>query len=155
MFSAMASGAPIREGGSAVKFKVLIVEDDPFIAMDLEGVLSAAGCDVCGVAASEAEALRIGEATRPPFAVVDVRLSPGDGRVVARELFRHYRTAVLMATAHTREVDNLAATGALGCLPKPYAAEDVPAALQAILELSEGRPVSRFPRQMFALNRRT
>ena len=51
-----------------MKFKVLIVEDDPFIAMDLEGVLSDAGCDVCGVAASEAEALRMGEATRPAFA---------------------------------------------------------------------------------------
>jgi DNA-binding response OmpR family regulator len=137
-----------------VKFRVLIVEDDPFIAMDLEGVLSDAGCDICGVAASEAEALRLGEATRPPFAVVDVRLSPGDGRVVARELFRHYDTAVLMATAHTREHDNLAATGALACLPKPYSADDVPAALHAISELRAGRPVSRFPCHMFALNRR-
>jgi DNA-binding response OmpR family regulator len=133
---------------------VLIVEDDPFIAMDLEGALSEAGCEVCGVAASEAEALQMGQATRPPFAVVDVRLSPGDGRVVARELFRQYDTAVLMATAHTREVDNLAATGALACLPKPYSADDVPAALQAIWELREGRPVSRLPVHMFALNRR-
>jgi DNA-binding response OmpR family regulator len=137
-----------------VKLRVLIVEDDPFIAMDLEGVLSDAGCDVCGVAASEAEALRMGEATRPPFAVVDVRLSPGDGRVVARELCRQYATAVLMATAHSRESDNLAATGALACLPKPYSTDDVPAALQAVLELREGRPVSRFPSHMFALNQR-
>ncbi len=137
-----------------MKFRVLIVEDDPFIAMDLEGVLSDAGCEVCGVAASEAEALRIGEATRPPFAVVDVRLSPGDGRVVARELFRQYDTAVLMATAHSRKDDNLAATGALACLPKPYSAEDVPAALHALSELRAGRPVSRFPNHMFALKRR-
>jgi DNA-binding response OmpR family regulator len=137
-----------------VMFRVLIVEDDPFIAMDLEGVLSDAGCDICGVAASEAEALRIGAATRPSFAVVDVRLSPGDGRVVARELFRQYDTAVLMATAHSRELDNLAATGALACLPKPYSANDVPAALQALSELRAGRPVSRFPNHMFALNRR-
>ena len=42
-----------------MKLRVLIVEDDPFIAMDLEGVLSEAGCDVCGVATSEAEALRM------------------------------------------------------------------------------------------------
>ena len=63
-----------------MKFRVLIVEDDPFIAMDLEGVLSEAGCDVCGVAASEAEALLMGEATRPSFAGVDVRLSRGETR---------------------------------------------------------------------------
>lgn len=135
-----------------MKFRVLIVEDDPFIAMDLEGVLSEAGCDVCGVATSEEEALKIGEATRPPFAVVDVRLSPGDGRVVARELFRQYDTAILMATAHSLEIDNLAATGALGCLPKPYSTDDVPAALQAISELREGKRVAKFPSHMFALN---
>jgi DNA-binding response OmpR family regulator len=105
------------------------------------------------VAASEAEALQIAEATRPPFAVVDVRLSPGDGRVVARELLRQYDTAVLMATAHSREIDNLAATGALACLPKPYSANDVPAALQAISELRAGRLVTRLPSHMFALNR--
>src|ERR1700691_737223 len=108
--------------------------------MDLEGVLSDAGCDVCGVAASEAEALRMGEATRPAFAVVDVHLSPGDGRVVARELFRRYNTAVLMATAHSQKSDDLAATGAVACLSKPYPTEDVPAALRAMLELREGRP---------------
>lgn len=136
-----------------MKFRVLIVEDDPFIAMDLEGVLSDAGCEICGVAASETEALRLGAATRPAFAVVDVRLSPGDGRVVARELLRHYDTAVLMATAHTRESDDLAATGALGCLAKPYSADVVPAALQAISELRDGRSVTRFPDQMSALNR--
>ncbi|HLZ84680.1 MAG TPA: hypothetical protein VKQ54_14030, partial [Caulobacteraceae bacterium] len=67
-------------------FRVLIVEDDPFIATDLEGALSAAGCEVCGVAASEGVALEMARATRPAFAVVDVHLSPGDGRVVAREL---------------------------------------------------------------------
>jgi DNA-binding response OmpR family regulator len=136
-----------------VKFRVLIVEDDPFIAMHLEGVLSEAGCDICGVAGSESEALRMGEETRPSFAVVDVRLSPGDGRVVARTLHRDYDTAVLMATADSLEVDNLAATGALGCLPKPYSVDDVPAALKAIWELQQGRAVTRLPNQMFALSR--
>lgn len=135
-----------------MKLPVLIVEDDPLIALDLECVLLDAGYDICGVAASEEEALRIGAATTPGFAVVDVRLSPGDGRVVARELVRRHETAVLMATAHSRELDNLAATGALACLPKPYSADDVPAALQAVLELREGRRVAKLPSSMFALD---
>jgi two-component system, response regulator PdtaR len=153
MFSARLGGAYSIGASFIVKFRVLIVEDDPFIAMDLEGVLSEAGCDICGVAASESEALRMGEETRPSFAVVDVRLSPGDGRVVARQLHREYDTAVLIATANSRDVDNLAATGALGCLPKPYSADDVPAALRAIWDLRQGRAVTRLPNQMFALNR--
>jgi CheY-like chemotaxis protein len=135
-----------------VKLHVLIVEDDPMIALDVECLLLDAGCDVCGVAASEEEALRIGDATRPPFAVVDVRLSPGDGRVAASELFRRYGTAVLMATAHSRELDNLAATGALACLPKPYAADGLAAALQAICDLREGRRVANLPKRLLPLN---
>lgn len=133
--------------------RVLIVEDDPIVASDLEGALSEAGCEVCGVAASERVALKMADATRPAFAVVDVQLSPGDGRVVARELFRRYNTAVLMATAHCQESENLAATGAVACLPKPYPTEDVPVALQVMLELRQGRPMPRLPHRMFVLNR--
>ena len=133
--------------------RVLIVEDDPIIAVNLEFVLSDAGWDVCGVAANEEDALLIGDAVRPAFAVVDVRLSPGDGRVVARELFRRYGTAVLMATAHSGDIDDLAATGALACLPTPYQADDIPAALRAISELREGRPVAKFPKSLIAFSR--
>jgi DNA-binding NarL/FixJ family response regulator len=125
-------------------FRVLIVEDDPIISMDLEGFLSAAGCDICGVAASEVEALEVGEETRPPFAVVDLRLAPGDGRVVARELVERYSTAVLLATAHVNDPDDLAATGALGCLPKPYDIEDVIAALSVVRDLGMAGPSRDF-----------
>lgn len=132
--------------------RVLIVEDDPVISTDLEGTLEAAGCEVCGVAASERIALQLAEATRPPFALVDVRLSHGDGRVVARELCDRYDTAVLLATAHINDPEDLAATGALGCLPKPYEIDDVFAALQAVSDLHDGRPVRRLPGHMLALN---
>jgi DNA-binding response OmpR family regulator len=132
--------------------RVLIVEDDTFIAMSLEDVLADAGYEICGVAGSESEALAMGAATRPSFAVVDMRLSPGDGRVVARELVRLYDTAVLMATSHGAEFESLSATGAMACLPKPYAMWDVPAALQAISDLRDGRPVGRLPTHMFNLS---
>jgi len=135
------------------RYRVLIVEDDPFISADLEGVLSDAGCEVCGVAASEWVALKMAEATRPPFAVVDLRLSPGDGRVVARELYQRYGTAILLATAHVNDLEDLAATGALGCLPKPYVPEDVPFALRDIYDLREGRPGPRLLDHLIALNR--
>ena len=132
-------------------FRVLIVEDDTFISMSLEDVLSDAGHMVCGVAGSEREALELAEAARPSFAVVDVRLSPGDGRVVARELVRRYDTAVLMATSHSADFESLAATGALACLPKPYATWHVPAALQALAALRDGHPTGRLPAHMFDL----
>ncbi len=119
-------------------FKVLIVEDNPIVAMDLEHELTRVGYDVCGVASSEAAALTAAEATRPPFAVVDVMLWPGDGRVVARQLVERYGTAVLFATSVCGDISDLAATGAVACLPKPYSPSDIPAALEAISQIRAG-----------------
>jgi CheY-like chemotaxis protein len=55
---------------------VLIVEDDIFIALDLERVLDDAGCSVIGPAPSVERALaRIGD-TRIDAALLDVNLGP-------------------------------------------------------------------------------
>jgi CheY-like chemotaxis protein len=132
-------------------FRVLIVEDDPFIALALEAELLGAGCDVCGVEASQEGALRSAEIMRPPYAVVDVQLSPGDGRVVAKALFERYGTAVLLATAHCGDIADLARTGAAGCLPKPYWPQDVLPALAAARDMLDGRRPSTLPDHMLAL----
>ena len=131
--------------------RVLIVEDDVIIALDVEHALIAAGYEVCGVAESQADALALATKTRPDLAIVDISLGPGDGRIVARELFAKHGTDVLFATGQCNEVRGLAHTGAVACLPKPYAADDVPRALQAVAKISSGIPTGPLPGQMFPL----
>ncbi len=131
--------------------RVLIVEDDALIALDVEDALRCAGYDVCGIAASETEALAMAGQTHPDFAVVDISLSPGDGRVVARELWRRHHTAVLFATGQFDEIRGLDNSGAIACLPKPYQAENVPRALHAIDDINHGHPPARLPNQMFTM----
>ncbi|MBS0409468.1 MAG: response regulator [Proteobacteria bacterium] len=130
---------------------VLIVEDDVLVAMDIEAVLTRAGYQVCGVAVSQAEALAMADRAPPDFAVVDISLSPGDGRVVARELWRRHRTSVLFASGQCEEVRGLEHSGAMACLPKPYQAESVPAALRAVADIRAGHPPPRLPDNMFPL----
>ena len=130
---------------------VLIVEDDPLVAMDVQYALADAGWDVCGVAASQDEALALALSAHPPFAVVDVRLAPGDGRIVAHELYRRYGTAVLLATAHCRDTTDLSRTGAVACLPKPYAADEVPRALTAVEQLRDGKQLKQLPAHLLPL----
>ena len=134
------------------KARVLIVEDDTLTALDVKDALIAAGYEVCGMAESEAEALALADAAPPDFAVVDIALSPGDGRTVARMLSQRHGTEVLFATGQCDEVSRLTRSGALACLPKPYDAEDVPTALEAIANISCGKPPGRMPDHMFALN---
>ncbi len=129
--------------------KVLIVADDALIAEAVSDALSEAGYEVCGVASSEAEAMQIARHTRPELAVVDVRLAPGSGRNVAKELADRFMTTVLMATAEG--ADSLQDIGAQGVIPKPYSPSLIPPALDAAQSLSEGKDPGRLPDHMVRL----
>lgn len=57
---------------------ILIVDDEPFIALDLAMAVEDAGCLVVGPAGSVREALGLLEASRVTAAILDVNLSDGD-----------------------------------------------------------------------------
>ncbi len=131
--------------------RVLIVEDEILLAIEVEAALKAAGYDVCGVATSEAEALAMARDIHPDLAVVDVRLAPGNGKHVAHELAVQFNTTILMATSENP--DHLDGIGASGVIPKPYDAEVVPAALAAAETISQGGDPGRLPDHMKRLDR--
>jgi CheY-like chemotaxis protein len=86
------AGAPAR---------ILIVEDEAIVALDLCARLEARGHVVAGVAASAAEALTLARSTRPELALVDIRLRDGDDGIdVAEALARDQGTAVVFLTAY-------------------------------------------------------
>ena len=58
--------------------KVMIAEDDIFVADMLEDALVESGYDVCGVARwTVAEGIELGEREKPDLAVFDLRLAGG------------------------------------------------------------------------------
>jgi len=54
-----------------MKGKILIVEDEPIVALDLHQEILQMGCDVVGVAESADEALLAVSACRPDLALMD------------------------------------------------------------------------------------
>ena len=81
--------------------QVLIIEDEPVIAMDIEELVAACGHEVVGVAGSEAEAVALAEQHRPSLILADINLGAGgDGMAaVARIMQRHY-APVIFVTAY-------------------------------------------------------
>ncbi len=61
------------------KLRVLIIEDEPIIAMLLAEVLTEQGYDVGDIAATEADAIREAARHRPDVMIVDARLRQGSG----------------------------------------------------------------------------
>jgi CheY-like chemotaxis protein len=96
---------------------VLIVEDEIFVALDLERILTDAGYKVAAIAADSHGAL---EAARDcHFALVDVNLRDGaTGPGLATTLARDYGLKVVFVTANPAQIGK--AEGALGYIRKPF-----------------------------------
>jgi CheY-like chemotaxis protein len=101
---------------------VLIVEDDPLIAISLRMVLEDEGHEVCGVTATEQDAISLGLTHHPDVAIVDVRLAEGSGIEAGRRLLAG-GTRVVFATAYAAEVAREFPDMAVPVIEKPYDAE--------------------------------
>jgi len=115
--------------------KLLIVEDEPGIAMALEDELSHHGYDVQVVRDGEA-AVDAGRHSRLDGIVLDVMLPRKDGFAVCRELrAAGVRTPILMLTAKTQEQDIVRGLhiGADDYLAKPYRPTELLARIHALL----------------------
>ena len=103
--------------------RILIVEDDYFVAVDLEHCLQEAGFAVVGLAASAEEAFELAAAEKPVLALMDIRIAGGrDGVETAIELQKSFGIPSIFATAHGDAATRKRAEQAqpLGWLQKPY-----------------------------------
>ena len=110
--------------------RLLVVEDEPFIALDLETLAAAAGHEVIGVADTLSEAVDIARRRTPEAALVDLNLRDGmTGAEISRRLSRT-GVAVGFITGNVEEIPADFA-GALAVVEKPF----TPAGVQELLEL--------------------
>jgi len=80
--------------------RILVVEDEALIAMDLQALLEEAGYDVLGPANSSAAALAIIDREEPDVALLDVNLGRSDAFGVA-SILTERNTQVIFLTGHT------------------------------------------------------
>ena len=100
--------------------RVLLVEDEALILMQLEALVEDAGHVVAGTAMHCEEAIELARTVRPDLAFVDLRLADGgSGLVVAEPLRAVPGVMVVFVTANaSRLSDDLA--GAAGVVVKPF-----------------------------------
>lgn len=122
--------------------KVLVVEDDLMIADALEEILQDAGYDVCGIATTVEEAVKLGRIQRPDLGVIDFRLAGGGyGTEVTAELRKDGRFGVLYATGNPDHPMLIRAEGD-GCIAKPYSGRSVISALRKVWQKMDSQPIA-------------
>ncbi len=119
--------------------RVLVIEDDPDIALGIRTVLERSGFAVTA-AANGRGGLRAFHSQRPDIVVLDVGLPEMDGWTVLDRIREMSEVPVLMLTAHGQEADKVRGlrAGADDYLTKPFGMGEFVARVQALLRRSAG-----------------
>src|SRR3954468_2969930 len=121
------------------KRRILVVEDEALIAMDLERIVRCAGCEVLGPVGRAEEALRLAAEEPADAARLDIKPAAGDGFAAAEE--RPYAAILDIELA---DGDSFAVADALARrrVPSVFVTGSGPAALP---ERFRGRPLIQKP----------
>ncbi|MGN7127150.1 response regulator [Methylorubrum thiocyanatum] len=130
------------EAPEETALRILVVEDEVLIALELECLLEDLGHVSIGVAGSSADAIALGRTASPDVALVDIHLVDGPtGVEVARQLSRDPHITVVFMSANAKRIPPDFA-GALGVIVKPYSERAVAGALAYVAQCRAGRPPS-------------
>lgn len=92
---------PAYEGRSPGLQRVLIVEDNWLVALEMEATLEEAGFTVLGVAVSAEEAIRACQSECPDLVLMDIRLlGARDGVDAAVEIRERFGVGSIFVSAH-------------------------------------------------------
>jgi PAS domain S-box-containing protein/putative nucleotidyltransferase with HDIG domain len=105
------------------KGRILVVEDEVIVALDIQSRLTRLGYELAGHAASGAEALELAAARGPDLVLMDVLLPGGmDGIETARRLSEAHSLPVIYLTAMSDQatLERAKKTAPYGYLSKPF-----------------------------------
>lgn len=125
--------------------RILIIEDEALVAMELRFILEDLGHQVVGVAATARAARDLVRENDVDLALVDIHLSDGPtGIALGRELGQDMGVSVLFMTANPGMVREGVA-GAIGALSKPTDEQAVETAVDYALRRRHGQPAEYAP----------
>ena len=122
--------------------RVLIVEDEVLIAMQLEAIVTQLGHEVCAIAASASQALARAAALAPDIALMDIRLSGGScGIEAARDLHALHGIRCVFLSANLDDATRAAVQmyDPIDFVGKPFVPVRVQQALEKAADGLDGR----------------
>lgn len=132
----------IEDLNAQTRARILIIEDETVIAMDLSDLVTEAGHEVCGVEATASAAVRTAKAERPDLVLADIQLADGSSGIDAvREILASFSVPVIFITAFPDRLLTGERPEPTFLITKPYSPDMVRAAVsQALFFESTGTP---------------
>ncbi len=126
-------------GATGVRFRALVVDDEPPLVQVVSGYLAREGFDVLTAADGET-AVALARDSHPDVVVLDLMLPGIDGMEVCRRIRAFSDAYIIMLTAKSDEVDKLVglSVGADDYLTKPFSPRELVARVRAMLRRPRG-----------------
>jgi DNA-directed RNA polymerase specialized sigma24 family protein/CheY-like chemotaxis protein len=123
-----------REIAEQVATSVLIIEDEPIIALDIESLVKELGHEVTGVARTHREAVDMVKARAPGLVLADIQLADGSsGLDAVNEILTSIDTPVIFITAFPERLLTGEKPEPAFLITKPFRPETVKATISQAL----------------------
>lgn len=125
---------------TAIQSKILIVEDETIVALDIKRRLEKLGYRVTGLAAKARQVFELIDTEQPDIILMDIHLNDTlDGIDVANLVNQKYRIPVIFVTAYSEDstMGRASQTRPYGYLLKPFSERDLCAVIKISLERSK------------------
>jgi len=134
-----------REIAAQVATDVLVIEDEPMIAMDLEGIVEGLGHRVMAVARTHGEAVKATADATPGLVLADIQLADGSsGLDAVNEMLGSFQVPVIFITAYPDRLLTGERPEPAFLITKPYQPDTVKAIVsQALFFERRARPRDR------------
>jgi len=126
-----------------IKPKILIVEDEPIIASDIEMSLEEIGYEVVGIEEDAESALKHIENNKPDLVLLDINLDGDmDGIILAEEINLHFNIPFVFLTSNTDNltINRVKRTKPAGFIVKPFTDKDLQSNIEIAL-FKETKPI--------------
>lgn len=133
-----------REIAQQVATDVLIIEDEPLIAMDLESIVEGLGHRVTRVVRTHKQAVAAAQAHRPGLVLADIQLADGSsGLEATNEILEMFEVPIVFVTAYPERLLTGERPEPTFLITKPFRTETLKAVISQALFFdmkSEARP---------------
>ena len=136
-----------------VKKRVVVVEDESLIRLDVVESLVEFGFDVVAQGANGEEAIQLANEHKPDLVVMDIKMPKLDGISAAEEISKLRIPVVLLTAFSQRElVERASEAGAMAYLVKPFTPNDLLPAVE--IALSRGAQLKALEAEVLDLKER-
>ncbi|HVF17318.1 MAG TPA: response regulator [Steroidobacteraceae bacterium] len=128
-------GQAVREISTQPSTKVLIIEDEPIISLDLQSIVKEMGHTVAAIATTRDEAVRAARRTEPGLVLADIKLADGSSGIDAvRQILSEVQVPIVFITAYPERLLTGERPEPTFLVTKPFVPETVRVAVsQALL----------------------